>query len=66
MRSITKRHLFAMIISIGLTIALVAPSAAQPPRPLPNIEALRLEEPAILEGRSLVLSPSLSGASGRQ
>ncbi|WP_287156676.1 S8 family serine peptidase [Chloroflexus sp.] len=62
----TKRHLLAVIISIGLTIALIAPSAAQPPRPLPNLESLRLEEPVTLTSAPTALSPSLIGVSGRQ
>jgi len=60
----TKRHLLAVIISIGLTIALIAPSAAQPPRPL--LESLRLEEPVTLTSAPTALSPSLIGVSGRQ
>lgn len=62
----TKRHLLAVIISIALTIALIAPSAAQPPRPLPNLESLRLEEPVTLTSAPTALSPSLIGVSGRQ
>lgn len=49
MRLITRRHLFAIAISVALTIALVAPSAAQPPRPIPNLDALRLEEPLTID-----------------
>ncbi|MDW8405905.1 S8 family peptidase [Chloroflexus sp.] len=66
MRSITKRHFFAIAISVALTIALVAPSAAQPPRPIPNLDALRLEEPVTIDRAPTVLSPSLIGATGRQ
>lgn len=62
----TKRHLLAVIISIALTIVLIAPSAAQPPRPLPNLESLRLEEPVTLTSAPTALSPSLIGVSGRQ
>lgn len=62
----TKRHFLAVIISIGLTIALIAPSAAQPPRPLPNLESLRLAEPVTLTSAPSALSPSLMGVSGRQ
>ncbi|MGQ9481141.1 S8 family serine peptidase [Chloroflexus sp.] len=62
----TKRHLLTVIISIGLTIALIVPSAAQPPRPLPNLESLRLEEPVTLTSAPTALSPSLIGVSGRQ
>ncbi|WP_322817044.1 S8 family peptidase [Chloroflexus sp.] len=62
----TKRHLFAVIISIGLTIALIAPLSAQPPRPLPNLESLRLEEPVTLTSAPTALSPSLIAVSGRQ
>lgn len=62
----TKRHLLAVIISIGLTVALIAPSAAQPLRPLPNLESLRLEEPVTLTSAPTALSPSLIGVSGRQ
>ncbi|MGQ9613966.1 S8 family serine peptidase [Chloroflexus sp.] len=62
----TKRHLLTVIISIGLTIALIVPSAAQPPRPLSNLESLRLEEPVTLTSAPTALSPSLIGVSGRQ
>ncbi|WP_299643312.1 S8 family serine peptidase [uncultured Chloroflexus sp.] len=66
MKLMTKRHLFAIAISVALTIALIAPSAAQPPRPIPNLDAFRLEEPLTIDRSPIPLSPSLINATGRQ
>ncbi len=63
---VAKRPLFAIVVSIILTIALIAPSAAQPPRPLPNLDALRLDAPVTIDRGPGKLSPSLIGVSGRQ
>lgn len=65
MRSNT-RQLVAIAISIALTVALVAPSAAQPPRPIPNLHDLRMEAPLTIDRTPTRLSPSLIGVSGRQ
>ncbi|WP_298820131.1 S8 family serine peptidase [Chloroflexus sp.] len=66
MKLTNRRHLVAIAISIALTIALVAPLAAQPPRPIPNLDSIRLDEPISLERAPTRLSPSLIGATGRQ
>ncbi|ACL25431.1 S8 family serine peptidase [Chloroflexus aggregans] len=60
-----KRQLIALAVSLLLTMALVTPSTAQPPRPIPNLDALRLDEPVTIDQAPIKLSPSLVNVTGR-
>ncbi|MGB9738571.1 hypothetical protein [Chloroflexus sp.] len=66
MHSMPKRPLITLAVSLLLTITLVTPITAQPPRPIPKLDALRLDEPVTLDQAPIKLSPSLINVTGRQ